>query len=121
MKTSTLGTQNCKTGSIIADYKVTADGALSGKISCLQHFYEGSNIVTTQSSKMKTQVDPANLGATVVEKLKTFETKWLHSYIKALMSLSDKGITKLRRKLPKTRTRVNWEAEFRGIANITQA
>lgn len=118
MKTTTLGTQNCKTGSIVAEYKLTPEGSLSGRITCFQHFYEGSNIITRQSSKMKTQIDPSAMAAGVCEKLKTFETKWLHSYIKAFSSLADKGVTKLIRKLPKTKTRVNWEAEFRGTANI---
>jgi capping protein alpha len=117
LRSSSVSTKNFRTGNLIARYKLKSSGKLHGTIQVTQHYFETGNVMCHQGSKLKTTVTVGDLGE-VVAKVKAFENEWLRDYVEAFTWLFNEGTPKLRRKLPVSGTKINWEAEFRGLAGM---
>jgi hypothetical protein len=90
---------------------------LSGTISVTQHYFEMGNVMCHQSARMDSSGTGKDL-AEAVAKIQDFENHWLASYLEAFDWLSNEGMAKLRRKIPISGTKINWEAEFRGLGGM---
>jgi hypothetical protein len=117
LRSFSISLKNFRAGNLIARYKVESNGKLTGTISVTQHYCETGHVMCHQSSKLETTVPTGDLGQ-VVTKITEFENQWLRNYIEAFTWLFNEGTPKLRRKLPVSGTKINWEAEFRGIAGM---
>jgi capping protein alpha len=117
LRSSSVSLKNFRTGNLIARYKLEANGKISGSISVTQHYFETGNVMCHQSTRLETTVPAGDL-AQVVAKIRDFENQWLRSYLEAFDWLFNEGMTKLRRKIPVSGTKINWEAEFRGLAGM---
>jgi capping protein alpha len=117
LRSSSISLKNFRTGNLIARYKLESNGKLTGTISVTQHYFETGNVMCHQSSKLETTVPAGDLPQ-VVAKITEFENQWLRNYIEAFTWLFNEGTPKLRRKLPVSGTKINWEAEFRGLAGM---
>jgi hypothetical protein len=117
LRSSSISLKNFRTGNVIARYKLESNGKLTGTITVTQHYFETGNVMCHQSSKLETSVSGGDLPGAVA-KIREFENQWLRSYLEAFDWLFNEGMTKLRRKIPVSGTKINWEAEFRGLAGM---
>lgn len=120
IRSSSISLKNYRTGNIIARYKLESNGKLSGTISVTQHYFETGNVMCHQAARMEGTIRAGDLGD-ALGKIQEFENQWLASYLEAFDWLSNEGMAKLRRKIPISGTKINWEAEFRGLAGMTSA
>ena len=117
LRSSSISLKNFRTGNITARYQLCPDGKLTGNVLIMQHFFENGNVMCSQTAQLDTQVTPGDLKG-CVQKVKEFEDAWLAAYLETFNRLSSDGITKLRRKMSVTGTKINWEAEFRGLTGM---
>jgi hypothetical protein len=117
IRSSSISLKNFRTGNIIARYKYETSGKLTGTIAVMQHYFETGNVMCSQAARLEAAVAPGDL-AQVIEKIREFENQWLKSYLDAFDWLANEGMTKLRRKIPISGTKISWEAEFRGLAGM---
>jgi capping protein alpha len=120
MRSSSISLKNYRTGNIIARYKLESSGKLSGTISVTQHYFETGNVMSYQAARMEGTIPPGDL-AEALGKIQEFENQWLASYLEAFEWLSNEGMAKLRRKIPISGTKINWEAELRGLGGMATA
>ena len=117
LTSSSISLRNYRTGSVKAQYRLEANGKLTGTVAVMQHFFENGNVMCEQSANLDATVKGGDMKA-CVEKIREFENGWLKGYVEAFDRLSSEGMTKLRRKMAISGTRINWEAEFRGITGM---
>jgi hypothetical protein len=117
LRSSSVSLKNFRTGNVIARYKLESNGKLTGSISVTQHYFETGNVMCHQSTPLNATVPAGDLPQ-VVAKIREFENQWLRSYLEAFDWLFNEGMAKLRRKIPVSGTKLNWEAEFRGLAGM---
>jgi hypothetical protein len=119
MRCSSVSLQNYRTGNIAAKYILDDVGHLTGEISVMQHFYEKGNVMCTHRAKLDGKVGVRDVAA-AVEKIKAFESAWMNAYLGGFDWLAAEGVIRLRRKLPISGTKINWEMEFKG-ADLSSA
>jgi capping protein alpha len=117
LRSASLSLKNYRTGNVIARYKLESNGKLSGSITATQHYFETGNVMCHNGSKLETSVGGGDLQGAVA-KIREFENQWVRNYLAAFDWLFNEGMAKLRRKLPVSGTKINWEAEFRGLAGM---
>ena len=118
---SSVSKENYRTGSLVMRYKLSRDGHLTGSISLRAHFYENGNSVSNQTSEFDDTVGGSNdeeLSVNLVKKITNFYTKWTTALQGGVELLTSEGLDKLRRRLPITRTHVNWQQEIIGAASM---
>ena len=118
---SSVSKENYRTGSLVMRYKLSRDGHLTGSISLRAHFYENGNSVSNQTSEFDDTVGGSNdeeLSVNLVKKITNFYTKWTTALQGGFELLTSEGLDKLRRRLPVTRTHVNWQQEIIGAASM---
>jgi capping protein alpha len=117
IRSTSVSLKNYRTGSIVANYRVESNGKLTGSIDVTQHYFESGNVMSRQTTKMEAEQPITDLNQLVL-KVRDFENQWLRSYLEAFDWLFTDGMSKLRRKIPISGTKINWEAEFRGLAGM---
>jgi capping protein alpha len=117
IRSTSVSLKNYRTGSVIARYKLEANGKLTGGIKAVEHYFESGNVMSTQHTKMEAEQPVPDLNQLVL-KVRDFENLWLRSYLEAFDWLFAEGMAKLRRKIPISGTKINWEAELRGVAGM---
>ena len=118
---SSISKENYRTGSLVMRYKLTKSGELTGSINFQAHFYENGNSVSEQRSEFSDTVSGSSdedLSVNLVKKITNFYTKWTNALQGGFELLSSEGLDKLRRRLPITRTHVNWQQEIIGAASM---
>ena len=116
---SSISKENYRTGSLVMRYKLTSAGDLSGTINFRAHFYENGNSVSEQASEFHDTIGGSNdeeLSVNLVKKITNFYTTWTNALQGGFQLLTEEGLDKLRRRLPVTRTHVNWQQEIIGAA-----
>lgn len=116
---SSISKENYRTGSLVMRFKLTSSGDLTGSITFRAHFYESGNSVSEQSTDFQATIGGSNdeeLSVNLVKKITDFYTKWTQALQGGFELLSSEGLDKLRRRLPITRTHVNWQQEIIGAA-----
>jgi len=92
---------------------------LEGTISFFAHFFENGNAVTHQDAQFSADVsggDDAAIAAAIGGQMAKFYTEWTQKIQEGFELLSDEGLNKLRRRLPITKTHINWQQELYGGA-----
>jgi hypothetical protein len=111
--------ESFRTGNLTLKFKLSSGGDLSGKISFRGHFYEKGNAVGEQCSEFREGVsggDDETLAANAIKKISTFYGTWNDAVHHGFELLTSEGLDRLRRKLPITKTHVNWRQEIIGAA-----
>ncbi|OHT00358.1 F-actin capping protein alpha subunit [Tritrichomonas foetus] len=117
LRSNSCSLKNYRTGGIIARYIYKpSTGSLTGTIQSTQHYFECGNVMATTSNELTAELPPKNLDA-LVNKIREFEDSWMSGYMAALERMATDGVTRFRRKQAITGTKINWEAEFRGIGH----
>jgi capping protein alpha len=117
IRSTSVSLKNYRTGSIISKYRIESNGKLSGTLEVIQHYFESGNVMSSQSTKMEAEQPLPDLNQLVL-KVRDFENQWLRNYLEAFDWLFAEGMAKLRRKIPISGTKINWEAELRGTAGM---
>ena len=82
---------------------------------------ENGNSVSNQTSEFDDTVGGSNdeeLSVNLVKKITNFYTKWTTALQGGFELLTSECLDKLRRRLPITRTHVNWQQEIIGAASM---
>ena len=108
--------KNFRTGSVIGNYSIENE-KVNGKISSIQHFYESGNAICEHISKISATFQPGDAND-LLNCISEFESSWLSSLTQTLDRIFSTEMNKLRRKLPVTATKINWEAELRGVGGM---
>jgi capping protein alpha len=118
---SSISKENFRTGSLVMRFTLTRRGRIQGSIRLREHFYENGNSVAEQASQFDETVGVGSDDETavnVVKKIGTFYTNWTTSLQKAFDLLASEGLERLRRRLPITKTHINWRQEIIGAASM---
>lgn len=122
-RASSISLRNFRTGIITAHYKISKEGALTGQISAKLHFFEGGNAMLEYSKKVESTMkmtDPAFIANSFVTKISMIESTWLQDLEDGLQKIGEEGLEKLRRKLPISKTKVDWEKELTSGGGMAQ-
>lgn len=86
----------------------TGSKSLSGKIRVQVHYYEDGNVsLNTEKEVMETGVGAS--GPEIVRKIAAVEKAYQEELNRALVSMNEGAFKSLRRQLPVTRQKVEWE------------
>ena len=116
---SSISKANFRTGSVIFHF-LYQDGKLEGTISFFAHFYENGNAVSHQDAKFSADVagsDDQTTAQNLAKQLSKFYDEWVQKIVDGFDILSTEGLNKLRRRLPITKTQINWAQELYGGAS----
>ena len=111
LRSRSVSLMNFRTGKTIGRYNLSPDGSLIGTISSIQHFFERGNAVCQHDGHCNKTVTFGN-AKEVVKAIKAFEDEWLDGYKNTLESIGADVLFKLRRKMPISKTKINWEREI---------
>jgi capping protein alpha len=85
-----------------------ATGTLSGTLTAHVHYYEDGNVaLSTDKTVDPTSVPPD--GAAIVRKIAALETRYQEEVNRTLVDMNETSFKALRRQLPVTRQKVEWE------------
>jgi capping protein alpha len=116
---SSISKENFRTGNFIMRFTLAPNKELKGTITVQAHFYESGNATTNQRAEFSQKVEGGNdqeLAVNVAKKLNRFLSQWKKSIFWGFDLLATEGIDKLRRKLPVTKSKINWRLEIAGTA-----
>ncbi|KAH0788203.1 F-actin-capping protein subunit alpha [Histomonas meleagridis] len=117
---SSIARENYRTGDVFMRFTIE-NGHLQGKITAAAHFYENGNCTLENSADFEAQVsgnDNDSMAAAAVKKLSEFYKTWTEKLAYGFDLLKDEGLNRLRRRLPVTKSKVNWRAEIVGSASM---
>jgi hypothetical protein len=118
---SSISKENFRTGSLVMRFALTPQGRLRGSMRLREHFYENGNSVADQVTQFDESVGVGSNDETAVNAVKrigAFYAKWTIAMQKAFDLLANEGLDKLRRRLPITKTHINWQQEIIGAASM---
>jgi len=85
-------------------------GALTGKIKCNVHYFEDGNVQLEDEIKFQGEVPlGGDVGEAFAKQVKIWETEFTAKLEDIYTSLSEQVLQSLRRRLPITRTKFDWE------------
>lgn len=73
------------------------------------HYYEDGNVALTTAKKIQSVAVDGNDGASIVRKVAAIEKQYQEEVNRTLVALSETSFKSLRRQLPVTRQKVEWE------------
>ncbi|GAA5830069.1 hypothetical protein JCM11251_006863 [Rhodosporidiobolus azoricus] len=85
-------------------------GTLEGKAQIQVHYYEQGNVQLTTTLTSSTPLSPSPSPESVLSALKSSESSFQRQLSSTYEDLADEGFRGLRRALPKTKSKINWEA-----------
>ncbi|KAH0791189.1 F-actin capping protein alpha subunit [Histomonas meleagridis] len=116
LRSSSISLENYRTGNVIAKYLVDPSKLeVKGRIQTLQHFFENGNAVCQYGVNLDKKLSgksPEEISNSFMEAIIEFENNFYDEYIIGLSKIGDEGLNRLRRKLPVTATKINWEIEL---------
>lgn len=118
MSGSSISKENFRTGSLLMRFTYS-DGHLKGYISLHAHFYENGNAMGSQTSEYDKQVsgaDEGQIASNILKEISSMYNDWQTKMANGFELLKSEGLNILRRRLPKTQTKVNWRHEIIGSA-----
>ncbi|OHS97042.1 F-actin capping protein alpha subunit [Tritrichomonas foetus] len=118
MSGSSISKENFRTGSLLLRFTYN-DGQLKGTIALQAHFYENGNAMGSQTSEYNEAVsgsDEGQIASNILKKISTMYQDWTSKMQNGFELLKSEGLNVLRRRLPKTQTKVNWRHEIIGAA-----
>lgn len=115
MRSSSVSLKNYRTGCAIGKYVIASDGTYTGRLETTEHFFENGNSMCFFGASTKGRMraaDPIKFADEFVDSVASFEEQYFESLSQGLEKIGEEGLSKLRRKLPVTATKVNWELEL---------
>lgn len=117
MTSKSISLKNYRTGSATGKYVIAKDGTYTGRIETQQHFFENGNALCQFGADAKGKVrvsseDPEKFADFLVDSIAEFEERYFEAFCEGLEKIGEEGLNKLRRKLPVTATKINWEMEL---------
>ncbi|GAA6013413.1 hypothetical protein JCM10207_008835 [Rhodosporidiobolus poonsookiae] len=85
-------------------------GTLAGKAQIQVHYYEQGNVQLATTLHSSTSLSRQPSAEEIVAAVKSSEASFQRSLSDTYAALSDEGFRELRRALPKTKSKINWEA-----------
>jgi hypothetical protein len=117
---STISKENFRTGSLVLRFNLNA-GVVSGSIKLRAHCYELGNAVGEQETTFKETIPGGNdeeVATNLCKTIGTIYSNWTTKLQEGFELLANEGLDRLRRKLPVTKTQVNWRQEIIGAASM---
>ena len=119
MTSKSISLKNYRTGSATGKYTISKDGTYTGHLETQQHFFENGNALCQYGADARGKVrvssdDPIKFADAVVDAIAEFEERYFEAFCEGLEKIGEEGLNKLRRKLPVTATKINWEMELSG-------
>ena len=116
MRSSSVSLSNYRTGIVIGRYIIDSENKkVEGSIKTQQHFFENGNAM----SKFETNINNDLIGNSddeiadsFIQEISKFETSFYDEYLLGLLKIGAEGLNHLRRKLPITASKINWEQEL---------
>ena len=98
----------------------TSSGALEGTIKCLLHYFEDGNVELDDGASFKASVDVSgDVGAALAKAVKAHEAPFMEKLEDIYLNLSKDLLGALRRRLPVTKQKFDWErAGTGGVAKL---
>ena len=98
----------------------TSSGALEGSIKCLIHYFEDGNVQLDDGASFKASVDVSgDVGAALAKAVKAHEAPFMEKLEDIYLNLSKDLLGALRRRLPVTKQKFDWErAGTGGVAKL---
>lgn len=115
MRSSSVSLKNYRTGCAIGKYVIASDGTYKGRLETTEHFFENGNSMCHYAAETKGRMraaDPIKFADEFVDSVAMFEEQYFEALSQGLEKIGEEGLSKLRRKLPVTATKVNWELEL---------
>lgn len=84
-------------------------GSLTGTIKVDVHYYEDGNVRLLTNKEVSANLSPGASASEIVRQIATAEKKYQEDLNKAFGSLSEGAFKALRRQLPITRQKIEWE------------
>ena len=85
-----------------------SSGSLEGSIKVDVHYYEDGNVRLLTNKPVSASI-PSGTGSGVVKEISTSEKKYQEELNKGFVSLSEGAFKGLRRQLPVTRQKIEWD------------
>ena len=85
-----------------------SSGALEGSLKVDVHYYEDGNVRLLTNKPVSSTISSVN-GAGIVREISTTEKKYQEELNKGFVSLSEGAFKGLRRQLPVTRQKIEWD------------
>lgn len=86
-----------------------SSGSISGSIKIDVHYYEDGNVRLQTEKPVSASLTSSASAAEIVKQIATVEKKYQEELNRAFISLSEGAFKNLRRQLPVTRQKVEWE------------
>ena len=86
-----------------------SDGTLNGGVKIDVHYYEDGNVRMQTDKTLSASLSPSATAAEVLKKIAAFEKQYQEDLNGAFTTLSEGTFKSLRRQLPITRQKVEWE------------
>jgi len=84
-------------------------GQLTGTMKCNVHYFEDGNVQLTDGSTFQCELPLDKVGENFAKKVQQFEQEFLSKLEDIYQTLSEQVIQSLRRRLPITRTKFDWD------------
>ena len=110
LRGSHVSLKNFRSGHVISRYEVN-DNKITGKLSLLLHYFEDGNAFCENSAKLDKEIKPKNVDE-IIKRIQQFENSWLSEFTDSIKTVGEECITKLRRKFPVSKTKINWQQEL---------
>lgn len=86
-----------------------SSGSISGSIKVDVHYYEDGNVRLQTEKPVSTSVPSSASATEIIKQIAILEKKYQEELNRAFISLSEGAFKNLRRQLPVTRQKVEWE------------
>lgn len=114
-RAASISLRNFRTGMVIARYIYHPDGNLEGRIEALVHYFERGNALCQYGINYNAQIKqglPEEIASSALNRIADFEEAFYEEYTTGLDKIGEEAMNLFRRKLPVTRTKINWETEL---------
>jgi capping protein alpha len=115
---NTISKENFRTGALVLRFNLK-DGIVSGTITVRGHCYEQGNAVAEQTTAFSDSIPGGTedeIASALAKKIGSLYGDWTTKLQAGFDLLSTEGLDKLRRRLPISKTKVNWRQEIIGAA-----
>lgn len=112
---ASVSLRNFRTGIVIGKYIYHPDGKIEGRIEAMVHFFERGNALCQYGANYSAQIkqgNPEEVASASMNRIADFEEAFYEEYTTGLDKIGEEAMNLFRRKLPVTRTKINWETEL---------
>lgn len=116
MRSSSVSLSNYRTGIVVGRYVIDGGARrVTGEIRTQQHFFENGNAMSKFAAQIDKEIEgeaPEELASAFIREVAAFESSFYNEYLLGLLKIGAEGLNHLRRKLPVTASKINWEMEL---------